>query len=43
MGLTLKQQGNIAEAIEQFRRAIELSPNYAPAQYNLTQAQQRSN
>jgi tetratricopeptide (TPR) repeat protein len=37
LGLTLKQKGDTEGAIAAFKQALELSPNYEPAQSNLTE------
>ena len=39
LGIALASQGKIAEALVQFRRAVELNPNSAAAQQNLARAQ----
>ena len=35
MGVTLWQQGEFAEAVEQLRKAVELKPDYAEAYYTM--------
>ena len=35
LGIALYHQGQLAEAVESYRRAIELNPNYAPTYNNL--------
>jgi tetratricopeptide (TPR) repeat protein len=35
MGLALRQEGKLDEAIEHYKRAVELDPNYPEAEHNL--------
>ena len=38
MGVVLKAQGKIEEAVKNFKRALAVKPNYVEARYNLEDA-----
>jgi superkiller protein 3 len=38
-GLSLQKQGNLEAAIEKYKRALEIDPNFTTAQYNLDETQ----
>ena len=42
MGMLLKDQGNLAEAIEAYNRALAIKPRYAEALNNVGNALQRT-
>ncbi|WP_347269544.1 tetratricopeptide repeat protein [Trichocoleus sp. FACHB-90] len=41
LGLAFHQQGKWKEAIEEFKQAVQLDPNYVEAEDNLKKAQQQ--
>jgi len=41
LGLGLHQQGKLTEAIEEFKQAVSLNPNYVEAENNLKKTQQQ--
>ncbi|MBD2003403.1 tetratricopeptide repeat protein [Trichocoleus sp. FACHB-40] len=41
MGLALHHQGKLTEAIEEFKQAVQLDPNYVEAEDNLKKVQQQ--
>jgi tetratricopeptide (TPR) repeat protein len=41
LGNTLKLQDRLEEAIEEYRKALEIDPHYANARYNLGDALRR--
>ena len=38
MGITLKDQGKLEEAIEAYKEALSIKPDYADAYYNMGNA-----